>query len=165
MKRSRKIILASVLALGISGAVLAVGSHHYCSTMTMQEKSEMFNYYLSRKLDLNSDQEVRLESLSSRVAAILDKVRQERDQREVLIDELLTNQPLDQAALLGRISEKTDYVDQHAPEVVGLLAGFVDSLDAGQKDKLRQMVKQRHGRHGFGHRFGRHHDHGEWIDG
>ena len=164
MKKTGKIILTSVLVIGISGAVFAFGSHHYYSNMTLQEKADMFNYHISRKLDLTAEQEVKLESLSGRVAEIMRTVKQDRQIRNEILDELITEGPMDQSALLQRISNKTDLVNQNAPEIVGLMAGFVDSLDAEQKAELKDMIKKRGG-HRFGHRFGRHGDHQRWIDG
>ena len=42
-------------------------------------------------------------------------------------------------------------INDNAPEMVGLLASFVDSLDAEQKAKIKGMIEKRKG-----HRFGRH---------
>lgn len=164
MKKSSKIILASVLAVGVAGGAFAFGSHHYFSSMTMQEKSDMFNDHVSRKLDLNTQQELELEALSGHIAEVMQQVRDNRQMRQELLDDLITDGPMDQAALLQRISHKTDMVKQKAPEMVALIAGFVDSLDADQKQQLKDLIKKRRG-HSFGHRFGRHGDHQQWIDG
>ncbi len=69
------------------------------------------------------------------------------------MDELLSDTPVDQAALLQRINDKTAQVNENAPELVARLATFVDSLDAEQKDEVKQMLERR-GRHGFGRHHG-----------
>ncbi len=152
MKRSSKIILSTVLAIAVSGAALAFGSHHYFSGLTVQEKSEMFTHHFSKKLDLNEVQQANLQALSSRAAEILQTIRQDHQSRDEFIDRILSDQALDQAAILQKINQKTVLVNEHAPELVGLLAGFVDSLDAEQKSELKQMIEKRRS-----HRFGHHH--------
>lgn len=157
MKKRSKIILASVLAIGVTSGVFAFGSHHHFSNMSVQEKAEMINYRISRKLDLNSEQEVNLELLTGRVSELMQQVHENKKSHVDQIGEFLTEEPLDQTALLEKISNKTTLVNQHAPEMVGLLAGFVDSLDNEQKQEIKRMIEKRHGKH----RFGRYDDHQE----
>jgi hypothetical protein len=149
MKRSGKIITATLLFLGATGSVLAFGARNHSANMDIQEKADMFNYYVSRKLDLNTVQEVNLEALSSRFAQVMQQVKQQHEEQSQLLDQLLADGPLDQALLLSKISEKTARVDQYAPEMVGLIAQFVDSLDSGQKLQLKQIIQQRHSRHHY----------------
>ncbi len=165
MKKSSKIIIASVVILGISGSVLAFGAKHHFENMSMQEKAEMFNKRISRKLDLNAEQEVKLKSLSSRFAEIIQQVKQQQEDRASVIQQMLGEGPMDQTALLQRITDKTNMVNQNAPEVVALIAQFVDSLDAEQKVELKEMIKNRGGHRGFRGHFGDRDDQGQWITG
>ena len=165
MKKSSKIILATVLVVGISGTVLAFGAKHHYQNMSMQERTEMFNYHLSRKLDLNTEQEIKLESLSSRFGEVAEQIRQQKADRVQFIEDLLDEGPLDQAALLHKISQKTEIVNNNAPEMVALIAQFVDSLDPAQKTELKEMIQHRSHHHGFGGHFGPTYDHSQWIDG
>ncbi len=165
MKKSSKIIIASVVILMISGSVLAFGAKHHFENMSMQEKADMFNYHISRKLDLNSEQEIKLESLTSRFAEIMQQVRQQREDRVSVIQQMLGEGPMDQSAVLQKITEKTDMVNQNAPEMVALIAQFVDSLDAEQKVELKEMIEKRGGHYRFTGNFGYRHDHTQWIDG
>lgn len=157
MKKSSKIILTTVLSLAVAGGAFAFGSHHYFSNMSAQEKSEMINYRISRKLDLNSEQEVNLELLTGRLAEIMQEVKDNRQDHDKLMQDLISSQTLDQALLLNKIQQKTAAVNEHAPEVVALLAGFVDSLNAEQKAEIKSMIEKRRGHrfgHGDGHRGG-----------
>jgi Spy/CpxP family protein refolding chaperone len=165
MKKSSKIILASVVVVAVSGSVFAYGARHHFENMSMQEKAEMFNYHISRKLDLNTEQEIKLESLSSRFAEIMQQVRQQKSERSQFIEDMLADGPLDQAAILQKINEKTELVNQNAPEVVALMAQFIDSLDSAQKQELGEMIQHRGGHGGFAHRFGQRHEYSQWIDG
>lgn len=165
MKKSSKIVLASVLVIGISGSVFAFGARNHFENMTIQEKADMFNYHISRKLDLNSEQEIALESLTSRLSEIMQQLKQQHSEHHEMLEQMLDAGPLDQTSLLQKITAKTDMVNQHAPEVVALIAQFVDSLDAQQKDELKVMINKRGSRHGFAGHFGHRHDHSLWIDG
>lgn len=165
MKKSSKIIIASVIILGVSGSVLAFGSRHHFENMSMQEKAEMFNYHISRKLELNTEQEIKLESLSSRFAEIMQQVKQQKQDRALFMDQLLGEGPLDQSALLQKISEKTGIVNDNAPEMVALIAQFVDSLDSAQKAELKNMIQKRAEHRGFTSHLGYRQDHTQWIDG
>lgn len=165
MKKSNKIIIASVVILGISGSVLAFGAKHHFENMSMQEKADMFNYHISRKLDLNSEQEIKLESLSSRFAEIMQQVKQQKEDRSLFIEQIVSEGPMDQTVLLQKITEKTEMVNQNAPEMVALIAQFVDSLDSEQKTDLKKMIEKRGGHRGFSGHFGHRQDHSQWIDG
>lgn len=151
MKKTGKIIIASVLAVGVTGAVFAFGSHHYYSNLSMQEKAEMISDRIDRKLDLNDTQKVNLDALTSHVAGLMQQVKDNRQTREELLNGVLSDQALDQAALLQRINEKTALINENAPEVVARLAGFMDSLDADQKAEIKQIIDKRKGHRFAGH--------------
>ena len=148
MKKSSKIIIVSILTLGLAGGAFAYGSHHYFSSMSMQEKADMLGNHISKKLDLNEVQEDKLDQLTGRIVSLVQQVKQEQQSDHQILDELLTGQTLDQTAILSRINQKTAMVNDHAPEMVGLFAGFIDSLDAEQKADLKQMIEKRRGQKG-----------------
>ena len=151
MKKSSKIILITVLTLGVAGGVFAFGAHHHYSNMSIEDKADLINYRVSRKLDLTDIQQANLEALTAHFAGLIEQARENQQSRQEFMNQMLTDQPMDQAAMLQRINEKTALVNEKAPEVVALLAGFVDSLDAEQKAEIKQMIEHRRG-----HRFGRH---------
>ena len=164
MKRSSKIIIASLMALGVSGAVLAYGAHHHCKHASAEDRAATVNHHLSRKLDLNSEQEVHLQALTLRAAEIIEEVRNERDTRQQMIDELLSDETFDQNMLLQKISEKTDLVNRNAPEMVALIGQFVDSLDSEQRAELNSMLSERRGLRGWRHRYGNPQEARRWQD-
>ena len=75
------------------------------------------------------------------------QVRMPQEERQVWINQLINDGPLDQAALLTRVNERTQWVNQHAPEVIGLLGEFVDGLNAEQKQELKQFMSKRSEHH------------------
>lgn len=151
MKKTSKIILVSVLAIGVTGGVFAFGSHHYFSNLSMQEKAEMISDRIDRKLDLNDVQKANLDELTLHVAGLMQQVKDNRQSREDILNGMLSDQPVDQSLILQAINDKTTMINENAPQVVARLAGFVDSLNAEQKAEIKQMIEKRKG-----HRYGRH---------
>lgn len=153
MNKTSKIILASILVLTTTSAVFAFGKHHY-SHQPFSEKAEKINKRVSSKLELNNAQQAKLTQLTDQVSDILQQQKPLMKPSKML-GEFISDQPLDQTALLNRINQKTALVNQHAPEVVALFAGFVDSLDSEQKAKMKKMLlKHRGHKGGFEHRKG-----------
>lgn len=155
MKKTSKIILAGVLAVSVTGTAVAFGAYQHFAGMSMQDKAEMMSNRLERKLDLTEVQKDKLLQLTQRAATIMDQVKQQDPSRSEWIAQLLDDETLDQTALLSRINQKTALVNDNAPEMVGLMAEFVDSLNAEQKAEIKSMINQRGMMHrGGGHRFG-----------
>ena len=149
MKTSSKIII-TVLTLGMAGGVFAYGAHKF-NNMTMQDKVEMVNDRVASKLDLDQTQQNNFSAMSSKMVALLQQAKSQTGDHQAMIQGLITEQPLDQTALLERINAKTSLVNQHAPEMVALLANFVDSLNTEQKAELKEMIDHKMSHHGKGH--------------
>ena len=143
MKKSSKIILTTVLSIGVVGGVFAYGAHHHFSNMTAQEKAEMISDRIDRKLELNDLQKQNLDALTLHIAGIVEEVRMERQTRFQMVEDLLSDGPVDQASLVQQINDKTILVNDKAPELVAKLAGFIDSLDAEQKADIKSMIEHR----------------------
>ena len=150
MQKRSKYLIAVVLALGISGTVFGFGAHHHFSQMSLQDKSEMVQLRISQKLDLDDVQQAKLSELTSHMAGLIKQLREEPSLRDQLADKVLSDQPVDQAAILGKIQQKTELVNQQAPQTVALLANFMDSLNSEQKQRLKRMLEKRHGQR-WGH--------------
>ena len=153
MNKTSKIIIATVLSVGVVGGVIGCGAHHHFHKMSAQERAEMVSDRIDRKLDLNEQQKQNLDELTLYVADLVQEVREDRESRFQLMEQVLSDAPVDQAALLQKITDKTAQVNENAPELVARLATFVDSLDAEQKAEVKQMMERR-GRHGFGRHHG-----------
>jgi len=158
MKTYTKIILTVVTTLGITGGALAYGIHSF-GNMSMTDKAEMVNQKVTSKLSLNEEQKQKFSTLSKRMVTLVQQARSQSGDHKAMLQGLISDQPLDQAALLERINLKTSMINQHAPEMVTLLANFVDSLDSDQKSDLKEMIEQKmaHAGAGQGHGYGGHH--------
>ncbi len=156
MKLSTKIIIAVLAVAGSSSAVYAF-SRHGGWHMTPDEKVEFVTERVTEELDLDSQQQRNFAVLAESVAQIMLDARASREQHFDEIGALLQEPSLNQARLLELVQQKTQMINEKAPLVVSSLAIFLDSLNAGQKQELREMLehKRRHHDHDhYGHRGG-----------
>ncbi len=148
MTKSKKIVVITLLAVGMTGAAFAFGSQKHFGHSNIEDKKAVISYMMTRKLDLNEAQIENLNQLTDHVATLMQQAHQQRQAHHQLLDQLLSDQPLDQNLILEKITEKTDQLNKNAPEIVALLGVFVDSLDTEQKAELKSHIEQHHGRHG-----------------
>jgi len=147
MKKSTKIIMASLLALGVSGGVFAYGAHNHWG-MNADEKAEFVTNRVSKKLDLDETQRQNLEVLAKDMLALMEEMRNSRQAHMNEIQQMLGDSVLDQNRALKMIQDKTQVINDKAPAAIASLALFLDSLDAEQKSELQSFVADRmHRRH------------------
>jgi len=151
MKLSTKIITAVLLVVGSSGAVYAFSKHSDWH-MTPEEKVEFVTDRVTKKLDLDSQQQQNFTTLAETVAQIMLDARATKEQHVTEIGELLQDPSFNQARAMEMVQQKTLMINEKAPLVISSLAVFLDSLNAEQKQQLQDFVKNhRHHRHGAGH--------------
>ncbi len=155
MKLSTKIIIAVLIVAGGTGAVYAFGKHGHWH-MTPEEKVEFVTERVTKKLELDSQQQQNFTALAETVAQIMIDARAAKQAQIDEIVQLLQEPSFNQARALEMVQLKTQTVNEKAPLVVSSLAVFLDSLDAEQKSKLQEFVEYR--RHGGHHRHGGHFD-------
>lgn len=146
MKRSSKIIIITVLSLGLVGGVLAYGKHKYSDPAVF---AEHISKHISDELDLNSQQQ---ESLAVLKEAIMAKRKHLRSQTKALPDEvidLIAADSFDQQKALTLINNKTTAINESAPELIAALGSFIDELDTEQKAKVMDFIehKSEHRKH------------------
>ena len=146
MKLSTRIITAVLLVAGSSGVVYAFGKHGDWG-MTVDEKIEFVSERVTRKLDLDDMQREKFEELAELAATTMRQVKPTREQHFGEVSALLQEPSFNQARALELVRQKTQLVNEQAPLLIATLAGFVDSLDAAQKQQLQEFLQQRHGRH------------------
>jgi len=149
MKLSTRIITAVLLVAGSSGVVYAFGKHGDWG-MTPAEKAEFVSERVTKKLDLDSQQQQKFDDLANLVVEIMQQARATREHQVSEISQLLEDPSFNQARALELIQQKTQLVNDKAPLVIGSLAVFVDSLNSDQKQELQEFMQRRH-RHGHGH--------------
>jgi len=150
MKKSTKIIIAAVTALGLSGGVFAYGKHNHWR-MDPEDKAEFVVEMATKKLDLNESQRGNLEVLAGDMLALMQEVRGSREMHMQEVQQMLAEPVLDQTRALQMIQEKTQTINDKAPAAIASLAVFLDSLNGEQKAELQAYMDD--------HRSHRRHDH------
>lgn len=150
MKLSTKIITAVLLVAGSSGVVYAFSKHSDWH-MTPEEKVEFVTDRVTKKLNLDSQQQENFAALAETVVQVMLDVKASKQQQVNEIGELLQDPSFNQARAMEMVQQKTQIISERAPLVISSLAVFLDSLDAEQKLQLREFIENhRHHRHGAG---------------
>lgn len=140
MKRLSKIIIAGTSIIVLGGAVAAC-SHH----RGPEQRAEWVMDKMSKTLDLNTDQQAKLKTLSDDMLAMRKDMRPSfgSDREQVL--GLLEQPTLNQAKVLDMVHQHTQVINREAPKIVSAMGSFYDSLTPQQQAKVREFVKDHHG--------------------
>lgn len=149
MKKSTKMTTAIVVAVGVitAGGAYAAKSHGE----DHNRKAEYAVGFIANKLDLDTTQEQALSALKDQVLVAKDAMHSQMDTTHEDVKQLVEADTFDQAKALEMISTKTATIDTVAPELVGALGNFLDSLDAEQKAEILDFMNSREGRGKRGH--------------
>jgi len=150
MKLSTRLITAVLLIAGSSGVVYAFSKHNDWG-MSADEKIEFVTDRVSNKLELDDLQRQKFTELADLVATLMQEVKPTREQRVSEISTLLQAPSFNQARALELVEQKTRLMNEKAPLLIASLAGFVDSLNAEQKQQLQEFLQHRHGHHRYSH--------------
>ncbi len=148
MKRSHKIISGVVLSIGLATAAGAYATYKHGYD---EAKASFVVSYVSDKLALNETQEQKLAVLADKVIALKSDFRQNAVPLHSEIKDLIAQDSFNQQQALSLINEKTQLVNNAAPEVVSAFASFLDGLDDTQKSKVLDFLdkKGHHRGHGW----------------
>jgi ABC-type nitrate/sulfonate/bicarbonate transport system substrate-binding protein len=150
MKNSTKIIAVTVLTLGVASGVFAYGAHGGWK-MSPEKKAGYMTDMITENLELNTMQQENLKALSVTVLEMMNEVRSDRAEHMELMQQFLSQPTLDQAKALQMVQQKTQMINDKAPQIIGSIAGFLDSLDSEQKKELREHMGERMSRHHQNH--------------
>lgn len=150
MKKSTKIITAVVVAFGLTaaGATFAGKGRWHSS----DEHAEYAVGFIAKKLDLTATQEQSLAALKDQVLIAKSAMHEKMESTHTEISGLIGADSFDQGKALELITAKTDTIDTVAPELVGALGNFMDTLNAEQKQEVLDMLNKHHGKRKFGRR-------------
>jgi Spy/CpxP family protein refolding chaperone len=151
MKPLTKLAVIAVLGVGIFGALAGCG--HRFAHKTPQERADWIVKNISDELKLNEAQLGKLNALKDELLAVRGEYRKKHGDVRKTVDELFSQPTLDQTRVLALIKERTQEVNDKAPQVVTAFAAFYDSLTPEQQKKLHDEFAERMERH-----------HGYWHD-
>ena len=149
MKLSTRIITAILLIAGSSGVVYAFSKHNGWG-MSPDEKVEFVTERVTRKLELDSQQQQNFAELAETVVQIMQDTRMTKAQHVDEIGTLLQEPSFNQARALEMVEQKTRMINEKAPLVIASLAVFLDSLNLEQKQQMQEFMQHHHQRHGHG---------------
>ena len=130
MKPLIKFAVIVVLGVAIFGTMAGCG-HHF-GHKTPQERANWIVKNISEELKLNDAQLGKLNALKDDLLAVRNEFRKKHGDTPKTIDELLSQPTLDQNRVLAQIKERTQDVNDKAPQVVSAFASFYDSLTPEQ---------------------------------
>jgi len=149
MNFSTRIITAALLIAGSSGAVYAFSKHNDWG-MSPEEKVEFVTERVTRKLDLDSQQQQNFGELAATVVQIMQDAKITKAQNVTEIEALLQEPSFNQARALELVQQKTSMINEKAPLVISSLAVFLDSLTVEQKQQMQEFIQHRHQHHRHG---------------
>jgi Spy/CpxP family protein refolding chaperone len=139
--------------MAFTGVAIAVGSlaacgHRERAPMSAEKIAEVRGKVVNRitsKLDLNAEQQQKLNVLADKVqaqrTALIGQTTNPRGEMKALI----AGEKFDRARALNLLDEKTRVVQVSSPEVINALADFYDSLNPTQQAEVRERMGKRHG--------------------
>ena len=148
MKRSSKIILATVLGLGLVGGVAAYGKHHFGDPTRL---AEYMVGHVSDELELTAVQAQSLRELADELVELKTTMKRDMSADRQVIRDMITAPSFDQAKAIDMLSAKTALVQNNSPTVMAALGKFLDGLSAAQKSEITTHLDhhrdRHHGRH------------------
>lgn len=127
-------IIASLGALIMSGC----SRHHHDPA----EKAEWVVHKISKKMDLNDEQKIKLEAVKDE---LMKHHAEHRQQKRMMLDSLITEvqkPELNQTVLMDMVEHHKTMADKLAPGVIEKLAVFHASLDEEQKTELAEKLQK-----------------------
>lgn len=158
MKRSIKIILGSIVGVGLVGAVTAkqfghcdygAGSGYGHFSTSHEGRADWVTKRITGALDLNTAQQAELDKLKSSVFDGMQTMRTEKPQASEI--QALLNNEFDQTKAMQLLEQRGNTIKENAPILVAAFADFYNQLDAEQQAKISEMVEHRMGQHDRGH--------------
>lgn len=144
MKRSSKIIVGTLIGLGLVTVVTAK-QFNYCDRGEFagdNHRAEWMSKRISHRLDLSEAQQLELEKLSLSLFDRFDSIRAQRGliQGEVLS---LLGPEFDQLKAKQLLDKRIEIISENAPAVISDFAGFYDQLNADQQAKIIKLIEKR----------------------
>lgn len=139
--------------MAFTGVAIAVGSlaacgHRERAPMSAEKIAEVRGKVVDRitnKLDLNAEQQQKLNVLADKVqaqrTALIGQTTDPRGEMRALV----AGEKFDRARALNLLDEKTRVVQVSSPEVINALADFYDSLNPTQQAEVRERMQKRKG--------------------
>lgn len=145
-----KTIVAAVTLLLVSGSVMA--GMMYKRMSSPEKVADFVVEEVSEELNLTEAQLVSLNKVKDVLLGMHEDMHGDRETHKSRILSLIDQPVLDQATALTMFKQKSDYLNDKAPEVIAALGEFYDGLNAEQQAVLKQRIEEHKShRHMFSH--------------
>jgi Spy/CpxP family protein refolding chaperone len=141
--------------MAFTGVTLAVGGlaacgtrHHERGPMSPEKIAEVRGKVVERitsKLDLNAEQQQKLNVLADKVQAQRTALIGQTPNPRTEFSALVAGDKFDRARALNLLDEKTRVVQVSSPDVINAMADFYDSLNPTQQAEVRERMGKRKG--------------------
>lgn len=149
MKRSTKIIGAVVLSVSMITGATAFATYKQDFA---QARADFMVSYVSDELSLNDSQTKQLELLTQKVMAVKNELKAESKPLHQDIENLIKADKFDQQQALEMLNNKTQMINQAAPEVITAIGNFLDGLSTAQKGEILEFLEKKSNKgHGWKH--------------
>ena len=152
IKRSLMAFTGVSIALG-GLAACGTRGHHERGPMSAEKMAEVRGKVVERitsKLDLNAEQQQKLNVLADKVQAQRTALIGQTPNPRAEFSALVAGEKFDRARALNLLDEKTRVVQVSSPDVINAMADFYDSLNPTQQAEVRERMGQRKGWFGRG---------------
>ena len=144
----RSLMAFTGVSIAVGGLAACGTRHHDRAPMSAEKIAEVRGKVVNRitsKLDLNAEQQQKLNVLADKVqaqrTALIGQTTNPRGEMQALV----AGEKFDRARALSLLDEKTRVVQVSSPEVINALADFYDSLNPTQQAEVRERMQKRKG--------------------
>ncbi|MDT4864379.1 hypothetical protein FQZ97_991410 [compost metagenome] len=146
----KRTLIGLTTATVVLGGLTACGTrgHHEHGPMSAEHMTEMRGKVIERvtkKLDLNADQQQKLGVLADKLQAQRTAFIGQTTDPRAEVRALVAGDKFDRARALSLLDEKTRVVQVSSPEVINAMADFYDSLNPAQQAEVRERMQKRKG--------------------
>ena len=141
MKISKRTIIVITAGTLLIGGVAAC--KHKMHSATPEERGEWVVEKVSKKLELNETQKIKLVNLKDELLAVRKTMRSDRDEKRAEVLAMMQQPTLDREKVNNMVQQKINVASTQAPVVIDAMADFYDSLDDAQRAELVEHIEDK----------------------
>lgn len=134
------LIALAVLGIMVAGGMAWAKQSGYCSA---EHRMQKVTERIGRKLDLNDDQQGRLQAFAETLRGLRSERQAQRDFAQDNVAELLSAASLDRDRAIVLIDERFQSMNDSKRALVDAFADFSDSLAPEQRARLAALIGDR----------------------
>lgn len=137
----KKMIISGVISIVTLGGLIA------CTGPSHHEGFAKKGEFIAKRLDLNEDQKQKMDNLFATIKAEIEEHKGTSPKQQIIA--LLDKPELNQKEALAILKQRTNKIQESAPEVVNSIAEFTNSLNDEQRAKIQELLAKDRPNRGF----------------